>query len=849
MVGTTSLEVRLYEAGVRQRTQGGAAVQELLQGLPPDELRRAALWIHRNQCRGGADRVTDWSVSWLAERRLGWSVSQAEELLERLVGVMAIVDPAQLLQEYGPLMQLPLAAAREVGGCDRALMRAARKASLSAWGDQTEGSENAATREVLDRLIGPETPDATGLPWAILDDEDAYGPRMRAEHPELLAAAGVRAFLEHCAALGTARPTRKWQKAAGELLAAVGRGDELVRALLDGAAEQTEHLVVAARSTGVHREWGLVGERNEAVVRGALWAAADLTGAWVVPAVGAVALNAGTGTGGSGGVCRSARLASAGVAFLGACEGERASDAVRWLGRLKGTVRNRTVVKGIGKALEAVAGRAGLTPSMLRERGTPAHGLDARGMREEALGEYTAVLAVREPGVVSLSFHGPQGRVLKSAPKPVRERHGELLASLRAATKELRTLLASERARLEDHLAAGTTWPTEDWERYYIDHPVTGAAARALLWEVDPDGDGRWTAGLPERTGGGWALAGADGTAVPVGPGALLRLWHPVLADGEEIEEWRAELTGRELRQPFKQGFREVYRLAPGEVGTAPSTDRFAGHILRYGRARALMAERGWSGDALGYFSGGGSSAMVRELPRPGELPVSEGTFWRSRLVVELVDAGSAATGVAYLCSTGQVRFERRAASAGARGPWEGAALTDVPAPLRSEALRDVDLFVGVASIGADPEWRDRGEPRAHDGYWESWSLGEPSEPARIRRETLARLLPRTRIADRTELTDRFLRVRGELRAYRIHLGSGHVLMEPDGTRLPVVADPGAAGAALAAGAAAGGEKVFLPFEEEDGLLSVILSKAFLLADDARITDRTITARIRQGLS
>jgi hypothetical protein len=38
--------------------------------------------------------------------------------------------------------------------------------------------------------------------------------------------------------------------------------------------------------------------------------------------------------------------------------------------------------------------------------------------------------------------------------------------------------------------------------------------------------------------------------------------------------------------------------------------------------------------------------------------------------------------------------------------------------------------------------------------------------------------------------------------------------------------------------------EVYLPFEEEFGMLSVILSKAFLLADDTAITDRSITRQI-----
>ena len=43
----------------------------------------------------------------------------------------------------------------------------------------------------------------------------------------------------------------------------------------------------------------------------------------------------------------------------------------------------------------------------------------------------------------------------------------------------------------------------------------------------------------------------------------------------------------------------------------------------------------------------------------------------------------------------------------------------------------------------------------------------------------------------------------------------------------------------------AGPERVFLPFEG-DGTLSVILSKAFLLADDTKITDPTIISQLKK---
>ncbi|HET6857083.1 MAG TPA: DUF4132 domain-containing protein [Streptomyces sp.] len=839
---TDGLRGRLYDACARRRKgEGAEPLQELLRQLSDADLRQAALWFHENLCAAPDDPVNVWAARQLADRPLGWPPEQAAELLGRVAGAEAPVDPLTLLQHFAELVRLPLAAAAEAGSYDRERLRSLRRQLPAAWG--TVAPE---IRERLDALIGPEPPaDGTGLPAELLDAYDDFGPAMRAAHRELLASPGAAAFLAHCATQGKVRATKRWRREAAALLADAERGEEIVRALLDGMAAQREHPVTELSPVwGEGRAPGIASEANETLVRGLVWAAADLGGEWVVPAVGAVALNAATGLGGSGGTCRNGRIATSAVGVLGEFGGAQGAQAVRALGLLKGPVRNRTVVKGIAKSLEAVAERSGLTPSMIRERAVPSFGLDARGIRDEPLGAYTAALSISAPGAASLGFRGPQGRVLRSAPKSVRDEHGQELAGMREALKQLQALLPVERGRLEEHLMAGTRWAGADWEPYYIDHPVTGSLARALVWEISTDDGVGWTAGLPERTGGGWALAGADGTAVPVAGGSSLRLWHPVRASSDDAGEWRAELVGRELRQPFPQVFREVHRLAPAERASRTHSERFAGHILRYPRARALMVERGWAGPQLGYFSEGREARMERELPRPGELHPSDGEFWRAGLTVALVDQQQSDGGLAALCSTGRLSFERRR---GLRGAWEPAELADVPERAGSEAMRDVGLFIGAASIGADPQWQERGEDldrdrgeerdwdRAYDAYWQDWAFGELTESARVRRAALALLLPRTRIADRVELTERWLRVRGELRTYRIHLGSGNILLEPDDTHLRIVADP-----------TPDREAVFLPFEEDGGLLSQILSKAFLLADDDRIADRTITGPVRR---
>jgi hypothetical protein len=159
--------------------------------------------------------------------------------------------------------------------------------------------------------------------------------------------------------------------------------------------------------------------------------------------------------------------------------------------------------------------------------------------------------------------------------------------------------------------------------------------------------------------------------------------------------------------------------------------------------------------------------------------------------------------GLYTYCVSDQVRFFAFADSA-------AVPLAEVPPLVFSEAMRDVDLFIGVTSIGTDPEWLDRGEGRRFGQYWHQWGFGALSAPAQVRREVLAQLVPKLAIADRCTLEDRYLVVRGDLRTYRIHLGSGNILMSPD-----------------------------------DQGLSLILSKAFLLAADEKITDPLITSQIR----
>lgn len=615
----------------------------------------------------------------------------------------------------------------------------------------------------------------------------------------------------HLAAPSGPRPTRKWRRRCLDLVK-TAHATDLTARCLHGLAEGD---ALCNKEHGPHSRWAgaafhyhyLVHANHLDLARGLVWAAALVGGAGAVPDLVSLVLR----TGAPGGdVVEQLMLAGAAINALGDIDDLSALEAL-W--RLQRTIRHRALRKQLDAALQAAAGRQGITPGQLIERSVPAHGLAADGSAIRELGDVRAVVTVDDAATVRLTYLLPDGRQVRTVPTAAKEPYAEQIRELKARAREIRGPLSGERARIEGLMAVERCWTYEEWSRRYRDHPITGAIARGLIWEFAGP-DGAWAAAIPDEKG----LLTADGRELP--PPAAdtpVRLWHPIRTTTDEILAWREFVTGRRLCQPFKQAFREIYLLTLAELETAAYSNRFAAHIVRYPQLYALFKTRGWQANFLGRHDGG----------YEGE---ARGTFaegeWRACLYHE-----SAEDDFDYCpdyAATDQVRFERRAGRV-----WSQVPLSDVPSLVFSEAMRDVDLFVGVTSIAADPHWTDRGEDRYTD-YWRSATFGELTAGAEMRRDALARILPRTKIADRCTVAGRYLTVRGDLRTYKIHLGSANILMEPDDSYLCIVPDR-----------RRGGGTVFLPFEDER--LSLILSKAFLLAADTKITDQSIRHQIKRG--
>ncbi len=293
---------------------------------------------------------------------------------------------------------------------------------------------------------------------------------------------------------------------------------------------------------------------------------------------------------------------------------------------------------------------------------------------------------------------------------------------------------------------------------------------------------------------------------------------------------WRDRLEALGIQQPFKQAWREIYPLTEAEVNTAVYSNRMAAHFLKQHQFNSLAALRGWKYSLrgwkyslLGAYDDGRDGEIARKALPSCKL---EAQFW----INEILDDNDSFNdvGIWLYIATDQVRFNNEAGQA--------VPLADVPKLIFSEVMRDVDLFVGVASVGNDPTWQDGGPNERPDyrDYWQTYSFGDLNELAKTRKTVLRRLLPRLKIKDVAHIDGKFLVVDGKRHSYKIHIGSGNILIAPDDKYLCIV--PGR-------GKDKNLAKTFLPFEGDSGL-SIVLSKAFMLAEDDKITDKTILSQL-----
>jgi hypothetical protein len=340
-----------------------------------------------------------------------------------------------------------------------------------------------------------------------------------------------------------------------------------------------------------------------------------------------------------------------------------------------------------------------------------------------------------------------------------------------------------------------------------MEHPLVAPVSKGSIWRLQS------AAGPTLAIEWQGKLVDAAGQSVDALEDGHVSLWHPLESDAQTVRAWRAFVEDRGFRQPLKQAHREAFRLGIEDGLDECGSTRFAGHVVRQDLFAALCRSQGWHYALQGPFASEQEASI--ELPRFGLV---------ARLEVPFVQPYDPSHGLDPFVSIGTLSFE---ASRGGT-----LALRDVPPRLFSETMRDVSLFVSVASVANTPDWR--AAPPALRRYYRDATFPRLSETGIIRRDFIERRRGDLPHSDRLSLDDRALVVRGDLHTDRIHLDTAEILIAPDG---PLLAFPENVGPRTRPEL-----DELLPFA--DGTLSLVLSNAALLARDAEIDDAFVRVQL-----
>jgi hypothetical protein len=258
------------------------------------------------------------------------------------------------------------------------------------------------------------------------------------------------------------------------------------------------------------------------------------------------------------------------------------------------------------------------------------------------------------------------------------------------------------------------------------------------------------------------------------------------LYDSGQWHLYQKQAFQQQLVQPFKQIFRELYVPNADELAAVGVSKRYEGYQIQPTQAAGIFKSRGWSAD---YYEG------VQKV------------YHKERLVATIESYADwySPYNTPMPTSINGIRFRQKNTN-------QAVALKDVPKPIFSEIMRDLDLVVSIAHVG---------------GVDIEASLSSIELRAVIVEET-AVLFGLNNV--KIEKTHVF--IKGKKGDYTVHLGSGiaHKVPSVMLTISPVSTQERG--------------RIFLPFVDEDPKTAEIVSKVLLLAKDDEIRDPSVLGQL-----
>ena len=376
------------------------------------------------------------------------------------------------------------------------------------------------------------------------------------------------------------------------------------------------------------------------------------------------------------------------------------------------------------------------------------------------LDDTTIKLVVDEQGKAELEVTKGD-KTLKSIPDKYKK--NKEVEALKDSKTYLTKQYSRTRLSLEQAMLSQTLFTAAELAKI-LEHPVVKAMlSKLVLFNPETQASGFWQDGK---------LLSAEGTLTPLKAADKLLIAHPShLFYAVQWDLYQKYLFDKELKQPFKQVFRELYVPTKDELETSNRSERYQGHQVQPQKTVALLRGRGWT---VNYEEG-----LQKVYHKEGfRATLYAAADWYTPSDVE---APTLEYVVFYHLKDGKE-----------------VPMKEINPVIFSEVMRDVDLVVSVAHVGGvDPE---------------------ASHSTLQMRGALARESARLFKLSNVEVKERHILVKNEHGDYSLHLGSG--MISKGGLQLNVVAVQSQHRG-----------RVFLPFVDDDPKTAEIISKMKLLAE------------------
>ncbi|ALF26325.1 hypothetical protein RN95_07830 [Fusobacterium nucleatum subsp. nucleatum] len=365
------------------------------------------------------------------------------------------------------------------------------------------------------------------------------------------------------------------------------------------------------------------------------------------------------------------------------------------------------------------------------------------------------------------------GKELKSLPTKLKK--DKYIEAIKEVHKNLKEQYRRSRKMLEEAMEDGTEFYGYEIENL-MTNPVIAPILKSLVFKMGND------LGYYEDK----KLKSVKKKSVTVKDDSLLKIAHCFdLFESGDWANYQKDIFDRELKQPFKQVFRELYVKTVDEKGRDKSL-RYAGHQVQPTKTVALLKTRRWIID--------GQEGL-------------EKVYYKENIIAKiyaLADWFSPADIEAPTLEEVQF-FDRKT--------FKPILIDDVPDLIFTEVMRDIDLVVSVAHVGdVDPE---------------------ASHSTIEMRKAIVEFNCKLFKLKNVKFTENHALIKGERAEYSIHLGSG-LIHQKAGSAINV----------LPVHSQHRG-RVFLPFIDDDPKTAEIMAKVLLFAQDDKIKDVFILEQIK----